>query len=222
MQQNRSEPQNRIPEVRYIENKLSFPISWLHKQEFCEYQIFLENVKGIKVEPTKAMIEGKQEHEKLYSDFAKEAVPATFDEMLSESKKVEVLSRELWVVDTKHGIHGLIDEVLFTPEEFIVIDDKPGRKAYLSNIHQVHGYCLAFKEMVGQSESRRITAALRERGTNNIYWQAPFCGSDEESIVDMIHHVHALVLGNEKFDSASSPNKCRACRLATSCDRALR
>src|SRR4030042_2863099 len=214
--------QNRISEVRYIENRLSFPISWLHKHEYCEYQIFLENIKGIVVEPTKVMIEGKQEHEKLYAYFAKEAVPATFEEMLSESKKAQVLSRELWVVDSKHGIHGMIDEVLFTPKEFIVIDDKPGRKAYLSSIHQVHGYCLAFKEMVGNLDGRRIVAALRERGTDNIHWQAPFCSSDVELIVEVIRHIHCLIMGNEEFNSCGNSNKCRACRLVTYCDRASR
>jgi len=222
MKEGRSLSHYVISEVHYIENRLSFPINWLQKQEFCEYQIFLENIKGITVKPTKAMIDGKQEHEKLYSDFAKEAVPATFDEMLNESKKVEVLSRELWVADTKHGIHGLIDEVLFTPKEFIVIDDKPGRKAYLSNIHQVHGYCLAFKDMAGNLDGRQIVAALRERGTNNLYWQAPFSNTDEESIVEVIRHIHALMLGCEEFNSSGSPNKCRGCRFMIACDRAMR
>ncbi len=214
--------QNRISEVRYIGNRLSFPISWLHKQEYCEYQIFLENIKGIAVEPTKAMIEGKQEHEKLYTDFSKDAVPATIQEMLSESKKVQLLSRELWVVDSKHGIHGMIDEVLFTPEEFIIIDDKPGKKAYLSSIRQVHGYCLAFKEMVGDLEGRRITAAIRERGTENIHWQAPFSITDEESIVEVISHIHGLISKNEEFNSCNNANKCRACRFNSACERVLR
>ena len=96
---------------------------------------------GIKVAPTREMIEGKQEHQNLYDQFEKEAVPATLEEMLLESKKVTVFSRELRVRDTKHGIYGLIDEVLLTPNEFIVIDDKPGTKTFLSNIHQVFGYC---------------------------------------------------------------------------------
>jgi hypothetical protein len=62
------------------------------------------------------MVEGKQEHEKLYEEFKKEAVPATLDEMLLESKKAKILSRELSVRDLGHGIYGLIDEVLLTPD----------------------------------------------------------------------------------------------------------
>jgi hypothetical protein len=101
-----------ISEVIYIKHKALFPISWLHKQEFCEYQIFLENVKGIKVRPTKVMVEGKVEHGRLFEEFKKEAVPATFEQMLTRSKVVKVLSRELRVVDVRDGVYGLIDEVL--------------------------------------------------------------------------------------------------------------
>ena len=199
----------------------TFPISWLNKQEFCEYQIFLEDVKGIRVKPTEAMVQGKEEHEQLYSQFKEEAVPATFEEMLSQSKTAQVFSREFRVADTKHGIYGLIDEVLLTPDEFIVIDDKPGTRAYLSSIRQVHGYCLAFKEATMSVDNRPIVAALRERGTDNIYWQAPFGKSDEVAIVDVISHIHELLMGNGEFSSSDNPNKCKKCRLAIACDRAL-
>ena len=209
-----------IREVIYIKNKALFPISWLHKQEFCEYQIFLENVKGIKVRPTKVMVEGKVEHGRLFEEFKKEAVPATFEQMLTRSKVVKVLSRELRVVDVRDGVYGLIDEVLLTPEEFIVIDDKPGRTTYLSNIRQVHGYCLAFGETVKSLDPRPIVAALRERGTSNIYWSMPFNQSDETEIATIIDRIHALISGREEFTSSDNSNKCRRCRFNSACDRA--
>jgi hypothetical protein len=210
-----------ISEVIYIKNRPLFPISWLHKQEFCEYQIFLENVKGIKVRPTKVMVEGKAEHGRLFEEFKKEAVPATFEEILTRSKVVQVLSREFRVVDVRHGVYGLIDEVLLTPESFIVIDDKPGRTTYLSNIRQVHGYCLAFGETVKPLDSRPIVAALRERGTNNIYWTMPFTQSAETEIASMVDRIHALISGREEFTSSDNSNKCRGCRFNSACDRAI-
>jgi len=208
-----------ISEIIYIDDRALFPISWLHKQEYCEYQIYLENMLGIKVAPTQAIIEGKQEHQDLFDKFEKEAVPATLEEMLLESKKVTVFSRELRVRDTKHGIYGLIDEVLLTPGEFIVIDDKPGTKTFLSNIHQVFGYCLAFREEIGLSDNRPIVAALRERGTDNIYWHTPFNGPAEKEIVDVIERVHSLISGSLPFSSSENPNKCRACRFQDRCRR---
>lgn len=210
---------NKASGVIYINERPLFPISWLHKQEFCEYQIYLENIVGIKVEPTKQMVVGKQEHEKLYEEFKKEAVPTTLDEMLLESKKVQVLSRELQVEDLGHGIYGLIDEVLLTPDSFIIIDDKPGTKTFLSNINQVFGYCLAFKSAVVLQDSRPIIAALRERGTDNIYWSVPFAPEAEGHIITVIERIHSLLIGALDFNSSDNPNKCCACRFRERCDR---
>ncbi len=221
MQASELSPYGRIAEVRYLGNTRLFPISWLHKQEFCEYQIFLENIKGIKVKPTQAMVEGKQEHERLYNDFRKEAVPATLEEMMVESKTVEVISREFRVFDTRRGIYGLIDEVLLTPDRLMVIDDKPGAKIFLSNINQVYGYCLAFKELAGPADGRQIVGALRERGTENVYWKGPFTRSVEESIVALIDHIHSLISGTDDFGSTDNPNKCNACRLRAKCNRTV-
>lgn len=219
---NPSPPFRKITEVKYIDDRLLFPISWLHKQDFCEYQIYLENVKGIKVKPTKAMIEGKDEHEALFNQFAAEAVPATVEEMLTESKKAKILSREFRVEDMIHGIYGYIDEVLLTPESFVVIDDKPGTKTFLSNIHQIYGYCLAFKSIIETGDTRQVVAALRERGTHNIYWQAPFNQSAEEEVISVVNRIHALLSGKEQFKAADNPNKCKGCRLISNCDHPAR
>lgn len=211
----------RIAEVIYLRDKHLFPISWLHKQEYCEYQILLENIKGIKVKPTAAMLDGKKEHERLYNDFRKEAVPATFEQMLAESRAAKVFSREFKVFDTKHGVYGLIDEVLLTPNELVVIDDKPGGRIFQSNINQTYGYCLAFKELVGPVDGRQIVAALRQRGTETVYWKAPFTKSVEESTVALIDHIHSLISGIAEFGSTDNANKCNACRLRIICDRAV-
>ena len=119
-----------------------------------------------------------------------------------------------------HGVYGLIDEVWLTPDEFLVIDDKTGRKTFQSNIHQVYGYCLAFKETA--NDTRRVVAALRERGTNNIYWSASFNQQAEEQIVTIVERVHQLLSGNAEFGSAENPNKCKACRFRQVCDRIAR
>jgi hypothetical protein len=214
-------PYGRIAEVVYLGNRRLFPISWLHKQEYCEYQIFLENIKGIKVKPTEAMLEGKKEHERLYKDFRKEAVPAAFEQMLAESRTAKVISREFRVFDTRHGIYGLIDEVLLTPDAVVVIDDKPRGKIFASNINQVYGYCLAFKELAGPGDSRQIVGALRQGGTDNVYWRKPFTKPVEESIVAVIEHIHSLISGTVDFSSTHNVRKCNACRLRPKCNRTV-
>ncbi len=212
-------PHPTISQVKIIAKKNNFPISWLNKQGFCEYGIYLENVKGIEVKPTKSMINGTKEHAILEDKFKDGAEPATFDEMLETSKTGEIFSRELPVISKHFGIRGFIDEVWMTPDEFIIIDDKPGKIAYSSSINQVYGYCLAFKEMV--PEKRRIIASLRQRGTENIYWSSYFDGKAEEDIINLINRMHRLLSGETEFLSTNNPNKCRGCRFNTICDRKM-
>ena len=43
-----------IKGIQIIEGKNNFPISWLNKQGYCEYQIYLEHMKGIETQPTES------------------------------------------------------------------------------------------------------------------------------------------------------------------------
>jgi CRISPR/Cas system-associated exonuclease Cas4 (RecB family) len=217
MKKHKSTPHPYISQVKIIQDKNNFPISWLNKQAFCEYGIYLENVKGVKAKPTKAMMEGTKEHSILETKFKKDAEPATFEEMLETSQTAEILSRELPIISSRYGIRGFIDEVWMTPDEFIIIDDKPGNRAYSSSINQVYGYCLAFKDSI--PEERRIVASLRERGTDNIFWSSYFDENAENGIIELIERVHNLLNGSIKYIPTKNPKKCRSCRFNPSCDR---
>ncbi len=206
-----------ISGVKIIENKNNFPISWLNTQGYCEYSIFLENVQKIKTAPTRAMIQGSHEHGILEAKFKEEAEPATFDDMLETSKTAEILSREFPVMSATYGIRGFIDEVWMTPDEFVIIDDKPGKITYPSSINQVFGYCLAFKDMI--KEDRKIVASLRQRGTDNVFWASYFDEKAEEQINQLINHMHELISGKKDFGSTDNPNKCNKCRFNGRCDR---
>ena len=213
----KSSPHPNISQVKIIRNQNNFPISWLNKQAFCEYGIYLENVKGVKAKPTKAMMEGTRGHAVLEMDFKKDAEPATFQEMLETSQTAEILSREVPIMSARYGIRGFIDEVWMTPDEFIIIDDKPGNRAYPSSINQVYGYCLAFKDTV--LEERRIVASLRERGTDNIFWSSYFDDAAEEAVIKIIQRVHNLLNGSIDYIPTKNPKKCRSCRFNPRCDR---
>ena len=74
-------------------------------------------------------------------------------------------------------------------DEFIIIDDKPGTQAFASSINQVYGYCLAFKDTIKPFKNiigakRGITAALRQRGTDN-FWSAYFDNKAESVIINL-------------------------------------
>ena len=136
---------------------------------------------------------------------------------LKHPKQVKFFQENYLLYPNNYGIRGFIDEVWMTPDEFIIIDDKPGTVAYSSSINQVYGYCLAFKEMV--PEKRRIVASLRERGTENIYWASYFDEKAEKDIINLINRMHRLLDGEIEFKATDNPNKCRGCRFNTLCER---
>ena len=84
-------------------------ISWLYAQDYCEYQLYLDQVKGIAVDDTPAMVAGSAEHQRLEDEFlAKAETEYTFEEAVDESKQTPISSRELYVEDRALGIRGYI------------------------------------------------------------------------------------------------------------------
>ena len=205
-----------IEGIQIIEGKNNFPISWLNQQGYCEYQIYLQNIKGIKIQSTDAMRKGSEIHERLERDFRKDASPATFDEVVEMSKSKATLTRECFVLSKKYGIRGFIDEIWMTPDEIVIIDDKPGTIAYPSTINQVRAYCLAFKEM--SDDKRKIKCGLRQRGTDNIFWIEEFDADAEKEIIFIINRMHSLIDGLKPFTAIKNPNKCRSCRYQSLCE----
>jgi len=207
-----------IKGVKIIEGKNNFPISWLNQQGYCEYQLYLEYMKGIETRPTAAMTHGSQIHKQLENIFNKDATPAKFEDAVEASKTEASMSREVTVVAPDYGIRGDIDEIWMTPDEIVIIDDKPGRTPYQSTMNQVRAYCLAFKDMTG--DERKIKAALRERGTDNLFWIEIFTPEVEKQIKFTIDRVQGLLDGTKPFVPTKNPKKCRSCRFKDTCEHA--
>ena len=205
-----------IEGIQIIEGKNNFPISWLNQQGYCEYQIYLQYMKGIKTSPTQAMIKGTQVHNQLEEKFSETATPATFDEVVEMSKTEATITRECFVLSPEYGIRGFIDEIWMTPDEIVIIDDKPGSKAFPSTINQVRAYCLAFKSMT--NDARTIKGGLRQRGTDNIFWSEEFDENVENEIKFTINRMHSLFEGQKPFKATKNPNKCKSCRYQSYCE----
>ena len=220
-----------IKGLQIVEGKNNFPISWLNIQGYCEYSLYLQYFKGIEVGQTKAMKRGTEVHQSLEDKFRETATPTTFREALNDSKKEELLSREMFVISPKYGIRGFIDEVRLTPDEFIIIDDKPGTTPYSSTINQVRAYCLAFKDMLKSSQkqltfdnldidNRKIIGALRERGTDNVFYSEEFDSDTEDKIKYVINRMDGLFKGEKPFIPTKNPKKCNSCRFKGKCGEA--
>ena len=66
--------------VKIIEGKNNFPISWLNQQGYCEYQIYLEYMKGIETPATPEMTHGSDIHRQLEDIFKQDSTPSTFED----------------------------------------------------------------------------------------------------------------------------------------------
>ncbi|RBQ22909.1 hypothetical protein ALNOE001_13810 [Candidatus Methanobinarius endosymbioticus] len=225
-----TEKHPKIKGMQIIEGKSNFPISWLNQQGYCEYSLYLQYLKGIETVPTQAMITGTHEHQKLEDKLKEDAVPTTFKDVLETSKYEAAISREMYVVAPEFGIRGFIDEIWMTPDEFIIIDDKPGKIPYPSSINQVLAYCLAFKSMLNSSiagqttltsitpDKRKVHGALREKGTDNIFWKTEFDEGNENNIKFLINRMHGLFEGSKPFLPTKNHNKCNKCRFQRYCE----
>ena len=207
-----------IKGLQIIEGKNNFPISWLNKQGYCEYQLYLEHMKGIKKQDTAAMTQGSKIHNELEDIFKQASTPTSFENAVETSKTNAIMSRECFVVAPDYGIRGYIDEIWMKPDEIVIIDDKPGRTPYESTMNQVRAYCLAFKNMTG--EERKIKGALRERGTENLFWIEVFTPEVEKQIKFTINRIHGLFDGTKPFIPTKNPKKCKSCRFSDECEHA--
>ena len=207
-----------IKGLQIIDGKNNFPISWLNQQGYCEYQLYLENMKGIETQPTPAMTQGSKIHHELEEIFKQDSTPAKFEDAVEASKTEASMSREVSVIAPNYGIRGDIDEIWMKPDEIVIIDDKPGRTPYQSTMNQVRAYCLAYKDMTG--EERKIKGALRERGTDNLFWIEIFTPEVEKQIKFTIERVQGLIEGTRPFVPTKNPKKCRSCRFKNNCEHA--
>ena len=158
---------------------------------------------------------GTAVHNRLEKEFKKDAEVMSLDEIISTSKETEVLSREFFVMSSKYGIRGFIDEIWLTPDGIMIIDDKPGNKAYYSMKTQIYAYALAYRDYIG--DNRKITVGIRTRGTDNIFWQEEFTKENEDKIISLINHMQNLISGTDTFTPTDNPNKCRSCMFNKVC-----
>ncbi|MGI6448297.1 MAG: CRISPR-associated protein Cas4 [Methanobrevibacter boviskoreani] len=210
-----------IKGVQVINGVNNFPISWLNIQGYCEYELYLQYFKGVVAPPTMAMRTGTKVHNQLEQEFKKTAKPASFKQTIETSKTIETKTREMFIIEPEYGIRGFIDEVQMTPNEFIIIDDKPGTRAYPSQINQVRAYCLAFKSLVereDENNTRKIIGALRQRGTDNVFYTEEFDEDVEKEIIYLIDRMQGLFYGTKPFVPTKNPNKCKSCRFNDVCE----
>lgn len=193
------------------------PIHWLHSQAYCEYQIYLEYVRGVEVEPTIEMRIGKNVHLLLEEEHEKKAeLKLTVENAIkkAQEEKIVLVGREIPVIGNR--LYGSIDEAHFMPDQIVIIDDKPNSVPFLSNKQQVWGYCLAFQEQFNPDIP--IVACLRHRDTQEIIWKELFSEEQKNMVLESIERVLGIINKEITPKPTDNVNKCRNCKLRDDCD----
>jgi CRISPR-associated exonuclease Cas4 len=193
------------------------PISWLHSYGYCEYQIYLEHVRGIEAGETPEMREGRQVHAAM--DEAHKAaaeVELGIDEAMARSQKEQLVLSAREVQVRGEQLIGVIDEVVFFPDRLMIVDDKPGDIAWLGSKMQAWGYCLAFQQQ--WQPDLPIVAGIRNRETGYEVWAEPFTRRHRQTVVRAVSRIRQILDGEAIPRGAGNPRKCRACRFRDSCD----
>jgi CRISPR-associated exonuclease Cas4 len=192
-------------------------ISWLHSYGYCEYQIYLEHVRGIEAGETPEMREGREVHAAM--DEAHKAaaeVELGIDEALVKSQKEQVVLSAREVQVKGEQLIGVIDEVVFFPDRLMIVDDKPGDIAWPGSKMQAWGYCLAFQQQ--WEPALPIVAGIRNRETGYEVWAEPFTRRHRQAVMRAVSRIRQILDGEAIPRGAGNPRKCRACRFHDSCD----
>ncbi|MBI4289366.1 MAG: hypothetical protein HY671_13185 [Chloroflexi bacterium] len=197
------------------------PISWLHTQAYCEYQIYLQHVLGVKAGPTTEMLRGTAAHHTLEEKHKEAAELAlSVDEALQKAQKdvVVLAAREVRVEGAL--LVGKIDEVQFMPDRVRIIDDKPGFAAFPGNRQQVWGYCLAFEQCY--RPALPVFGVLRNRDSGMEFWDGPFLEQQRLDVSNVVTRILSILGGQLQAERTANKNKCKPCRLKAACDAAGR
>jgi len=202
------------------------PIHWLRVQTFCEYQLYLTEVKGVTDQESDAIRQGRDVHSELeavHNAIAIETITLSdaidIDKALATS--TPFVMREAHVKGNR--LTGLVDQIEFYLDKVYIVDDKPrspNGDPYRSDKRQVKAYCLAF---LSQYPDLRLPAfaVIHDRDTGDTLWRQQFTLEDREDIADTINRIIGILDGSRQPMPSKNWRKCAHCRFSPHCDKSL-
>ena len=190
------------------------PISQLGQLAYCEYKIYFKDwlkkhKKKVPFIQSKEIIAGAQAHQELKENH------------IEVDTKELVNKRELSVsCDT---LRGKIDEIVKSPTEIRIIEDKPHDIAYQGDQWQVLAYCKCYREIHQEEidEDTKIIAVVRCWKTNTEIWTKEFTEEDNKLIIEKTDRIIGILDGSITANSTDNPAKCNKCNLKKTCDKSL-
>ncbi len=181
--------------------------SLVSTQSWCEWQIYLEKVKGQKRKFRQVVKEGTKVHQALEEQHKKEAEEMTLARFLEEGG----ITRELYLICEKHGISGKIDEIILTDDKVIIIDDKKTPKPYDGYKHQLYAYALLVDEEL--VPRRPIYVALRDSETQEVTWIQEYKEDHKEKLLNLMERIRNIIKEETEPIPTESQKTCSYCSL---------
>ena len=197
-------------------------VSWINQYMFCPYAFYLGHVLGVRPIKSANVAMGARIHAELQRKYLEEGWEIVeVEEALERAQKNKETFkyRELPIeaIFSQWTLKGKMDELWIYPDKVLIIEDKPGERAYDGGIYQVMGYALAFKQVYHPSAPIKI--AVRNRDSQDIMWDDEFDKSKESGVINVINDIY-LVLSGEKIPQARpGSKKCEHCGFRDFCDK---
>ena len=192
--------------------------SWLAIWGYCPYQLYLYLRYGTIL--TSRMIEGKKRHEKLYSDFIKEAIelpPGT--DLIKYALKNTFFTREVFLeckelIGRVDGLYA--DKGVFVPieDKFMKIDkDEP----HYHHVLQLWAYSFIIERNGGKVDHGVIRYLNKE-------FKVVYDKKARETILSAIHQINLMLEGKIRKDDLKIPSDlsyCKKCNYNHFCDKKM-
>src|SRR3989338_774318 len=195
--------------------------SWFQEASFCEQKLYLAKVKKIPLIETKAMMEGALIHEDKYGDFAKSAIPATWDEFFKSETLVTSREVELQHISNNVVLLGRIDELSCDRDGIYITDDKPSDYAYIGVRKQIWAYCHLLENNFKDLIQKPVYAVLKNRDDGSIVWKERYTGAHKEQFLLAMLRLRDVVSEKRKPEPTKNPNKCAVCHFNKVCEFSL-
>lgn len=204
-----------------VENPVVIGASWFQEASFCEQKLYLNKVKKLPLIQTAAMAKGASIHEGKYEDFAKSAVPTTWEDFFKSDELVTSREVELQHISNNVVLLGRIDEVGCDKDGIYIIDDKPNDYAYIGVRKQIWAYCHLLENNFKDLINKPIYAVLKNRDDGSIVWKERFTGAHKEQFLLAMLRLRDVLSENRKPEPTKNPNKCAVCQYNKVCEFSL-
>ena len=195
--------------------------SWFQEASFCEQKLYLAKVKKIPLIETKAMMEGALIHEDKYGDFAKSAIPATWDEFFKSETLVTSREVELQHISNNVVLLGRIDELSCDRDGIYITDDKPSDYAYIGVRKQIWAYCHLLENNFRNLIQKPVYAVLKNRDNGEIVWKEKYSGAHKEQFLLAMLRLRDVLSEKRKPEPTRNARKCAVCQYNKVCEFSL-